>query len=77
MLCKNNLRARRMDFAAFSCAIRNWMEKPHISHLVKYTIRWESDGRKVPILWGKNGYQFLRLCQFDGFFTAFSHAMGN
>ena len=53
ILWKNNLRAHRVDFAAFSCTIRNWWEKPCVSHVVKYTARWESDGGKVPILWGK------------------------
>ena len=50
ILWKNNLRAHRVDFPAFSSANRNWWEKPCISHVVKYTIRWESDGRKVFIL---------------------------
>ena len=40
--------------------------------MVKYTIRWESDGRKVPVCCGKNGYQFPRLFQFDGFYCNFS-----
>ena len=53
ILWKNNMRVHRADFAAFSCATRNWWEKPCISHVVKYTIRWESDGRKVPICWGE------------------------
>ena len=53
ILWKNNMRVHRVDFAAFSSAIRNWWEKPCISHVVKYTIRWESDGRKVPICWGE------------------------
>ena len=61
ILWKNNLRAHKVDFAAFFCAIRNWWEKLCVSHLVKYAIRWESDGRKVPIPWLKNGYQFPRL----------------
>ena len=67
ILWKNNLRAHRVDFAAFSCTIRNWWEKPCISHVVKFTTRWVSDGGKVPILWGKNGYQLPGLFQFDGF----------
>ena len=67
ILWKINLRAHRGDFSAFSRAIRNGWEKPCFSHVVKYTIRWESDGRKVAILWTKNGYQFPRPSQFDGF----------
>ena len=67
ILWKNNMRAHRMKFAAFSRAIINWWEKPCASHLVKYTIRRESDERKVPIRWGKKWYQFSKLFQFDGF----------
>ena len=71
ILWKNNLRTHRVDFAAFSRAIRNWWEKPCISHMVKFTIRCESDGGKVPIFWGKNRYQFPRLSQFHGFRCSF------
>ena len=63
-LWKNSLRTHRMDFAAFSRAIRNWWEKPYISHEVKYNIRCESDGRKVYIRWAKRPpYQFFP-CNF-------------
>ena len=49
-----------------------WWEKPCISPVVtKYTIKWESDGRKVSIGYGKNGYQFPRLSQFHGFHCIF------
>ena len=67
ILWKNNIRAHRMKFSAFYCAIINWWEKPCTSHVVKYTIRRESDGRKVPIRSGKKWYQFTKLFQFDGF----------
>ena len=42
-------------------------EKPCISQVMKYTIRWESNGKKPPILWGKCEYQFLRFSTYDGF----------
>ena len=49
-----------------------WWGKPCISHVItKYTIKWESDGKKVSIGYGKNGYQFPRLSQFDGFHCIF------
>ena len=49
-----------------------WWEKPCMSPVVtKYTIKWESDGRKVSIGKRKNGYQFPRLSQFDGFHCIF------
>ena len=46
-------------------------ESPQSEFCSKYTIGWESDGRKVPILLGKYGYQFARLSQFDGFHCIF------
>ena len=79
ILCKNKLRAHKVGFAAFSHAMGNWWEKLCISYLVKYTIGWESDGRKVAMLWGKYGYQFRRLSQFDGFrciFLCYGNLMG-
>ena len=54
-------------FCCFFPCYKNWWEKPCISHVVKYTIWWESDGRKVPTRWGKDGYHFPRLSQSDGF----------
>ena len=79
-LQKNNVRAHMVDFASTFRTTRNRWEKPCVSHVVKYTVRWESDGRKVPILWGKNGHQFPRLSQFDGFrsiFQCYGKLMGN
>ena len=67
-----------MDFAVFSRAIRNRWEKPCVSHVVKYTIKWKSDGRKVPICWGGGGIgtNFPSSSNLMDF-TAFSHAKGN
>ena len=77
MYCrKNNLRAHRVGFAAFSCAIRNWWKKPCISYVVKCIIRWESDGRKVPICWKKMRTNFPGSPNSMDFAT-FSNAMGN
>ena len=39
--------------------------------MTKYTIRCESSGRKVPILWGKYVFQFLSLFLFDWFCRTF------
>ena len=39
------------EFCCLFRAIKNWWEKACISHVVKHIIRWESDGRKVPIRW--------------------------
>ena len=56
---------RRMGFVAFSNAMGNWCGNPCILHVMKYTIRWESDGKKVPILWEKYDYQFPRFSSGD------------
>ena len=44
-----------------------FMGKPIISHMLKYTIRWKSDGRRALILWEKYEYQFPRLSPYHGF----------
>ena len=38
-----------------------------ISHMMKYTIRWELDGKKAPVLWENYEYQYPRFSPFDGF----------
>ena len=48
-------------------AMGNWWEKPCIFQWVGDTIGMESDGKKVPIVWGKYGCQFPRLSQFNVF----------
>ena len=37
-----------MVFADFSKIMRNWWEKQSISHVIKYTIGWESNGKDHP-----------------------------
>ena len=58
-------------FFAFSHTVRNLWANPCISHTLKYTIGWESDGKKAPILWEKYEYQFPRLSQYHGFCCIF------
>ena len=55
-----------MGFVAFSCTVGNWWVNPCISHMMKYTIRWESYGEKSPMLWEKYEYQFTRFTLYDG-----------
>ena len=55
-----------MGFEAFSCAAENLWGSPYISHMLKYTIGWELDGKKAPMLWEKYGYQFSRLSPYHG-----------
>ena len=64
----------RMGFVAFSRTMGNWWENACISHMMKYTIGWKSDGKKkVPILWEKSDFQFPRFSPYDGFCCNFSY----
>ena len=65
-----------MGFVAFSRNVGNLWENPYISHMLKYTIGWELDGKKAPRLWEKYDYQFPRLPHTMGF-VAFSCTVGN
>ena len=62
-----------MGFVQFSCTVGNLQGNPCISHMLfpKYTIRWESNGKKAPILWEKYEYQFPRLSPYHGFCCIF------
>ena len=62
-----------MGFVAFSRAMGNWWENPCISHVLKYIIGWESDGKKVPILLEKYDYQFPRFSPYNGFCYIFPY----
>ena len=67
-------------FVAFSHTIKNWWGHPCISHMLKYTIGWESNGKKASILWEKYGYPFSRLSPYHGFCCIFLYCgkfMGN
>ena len=50
-----------IGFVAFSRTVGNLWRNPCISHMLKYTIRWESTEKKAAILWEKYEYQFSRL----------------
>ena len=60
-----------MGFVEFSVSMGNWWENSCFSHMMKYTIRRESDGKKIPILWEKYDYQFPRFYPYDGFYCIF------
>ena len=49
----------------------NWGEKTCISHVIKYPIKWESNGKEAPILYEKYEDQFPRFSQYDGFCCIF------
>ena len=62
---------------------RTLMAKPMHFTIMKYTIGFESNGKKAPMLWEKYEYQFPRFSTHDGFwrvfpgtnFSDFSHSM--
>ena len=62
-----------MSFVAFSRTMRNWWGNPCISHMLKYTIGWELDRKKAPILWEKYGYRFPRPSTYHGFCCIFPY----
>ena len=60
------------EFVAFSCTMGNWWGNSCISHMTKYAIEWESNGKKARTRWEKYNYQFHTMG-----FVAFSRAVGN
>ena len=56
-----------MGFASFSRSVGNLWGNPCISHMLKYTIGWELNVKKAPIIWEKYEYQFPRLSPYHGF----------
>ena len=50
-------------FLCYGKLMGKW-ENPCISQVIKYTIEWESNGKKAPILWKKYEYQFPSFSQF-------------
>ena len=62
-----------MGFVAISRTVGMLWRNPCISHMLKYSIGWESDGKKAPILWEKYEYQFPRLSPYHGFCCIFPY----
>ena len=60
-----------MDFTPFSHAMGNWWGNQCISHMINYTIGYESNGKKAPILWENYEYQFPRFSAYGGFSRIF------
>ena len=68
-----------MGFADFSNVMVNLTRKPCLSHMMKYTIGWESYGEKSPMLCEKCQYQFPSFTPYDGFcciFPCYGKLMG-
>ena len=62
-----------MGFVAYSRTVGNLRGNPCISHMLKYTIGWESHGEKAPMLWGRYEYQFPRLFPYHRFYCIFPY----
>lgn len=58
--------SNRMSFAGFSHAMGSLWANPCISHVMKHTVGWESDGEKNPY-YGKS---------MNTSFACFQHTMG-
>ena len=63
-------------FVAFYSTMRNLWGNPWISHMLKYTIGWESDGKKHPSYVKSMIIDVPDFPQTMGF-VAFSHTVGN
>ena len=48
----------KMGFIAFSCTMENGWRNPCISHMMMYTLEWQSNRKKALIQWKKYEYQF-------------------
>ena len=62
-----------MSFVAFSCTMENWWGNSCISHMMKYTVGWESYGKKSPIPWERYEYQFPRFTPCEDFCCIFPY----
>ena len=67
---------RTMGFAAFSCTVESLWGNPCISHMLKYTIGWESYGKKHPYYRKSMSISFPDFPHTMGF-VAFSGTVGN
>ena len=65
---------RTVDFVAFSHAMENLWKNPSTSHVMKYTKRWKSNGKKHPYYGKSMTTNFHCLTHLTGF-VAFSRAM--
>ena len=60
-----------MGFVAFFRTMGNLWGNPYIYHMLKYTMGWEWDGKKAPVLWENYDYRFPRLSPYHGFCCIF------
>ena len=61
-----------MDLTTFPHAVGKWWGNLCISHVIKYIIGCESNGKKALIIWENYEYQFPRFSLYDGFCRIFS-----
>ena len=62
-----------IGFVAFSHTVGNLWGNPCISHMLNYTIGWESHEEKALMLWEKYEYQFPRPSSYHGFCCIFPY----
>ena len=60
-----------MSLAVFFHGMVNWLENTNIFPVMKYTIKWESYKKKLPVLWQNYEYQIPGFSPFDGFCCVF------
>ena len=56
-----------MGFPAISYALGNWQENPCISHMMKYTTEWQSNGENHPFYGKSMGTNFPSIPHLMGF----------
>ena len=65
-----------MSFVAFSCTMGNWLGNPCIPHMMKYTVRWKSNGENHPYYEKSVSNNFPNSPHSKGFVT-FSRTIRN
>ena len=65
-----------LGFVTFSRAMGNWWWNPYISHMMKYTTGWESNGKKHPYYGKSMGTNYPGSAHLMPF-AEFCHAIEN
>ena len=58
---------REINFSGFSHTLGNWQENPCVSHMKKYTIGWQSNGKNHPFYGKSVGTNFSGIPHLMGF----------
>ena len=65
-----------MDFASFSCAVENWWGNPSIFQVTKYTMGWESNGKKCSYYGKSMSTNFPESPPYDIIFLSYEKLKG-